>query len=67
MFPPRGRLKINFDGAYSSELKKGGIGVIVRDDTGKCLTALTRFFPYAASALHMEVEACRAGLLMFFF
>ncbi|KAK9924950.1 hypothetical protein M0R45_033291 [Rubus argutus] len=62
-FPPSGRLKINFDGAFCAELNSGGIGVIVRDDHGHCLAALHRSVKYAFSAFNVEVEACRVGML----
>ena len=41
----------------------GGIGVVVRDNQGNCVAALARHLPLASSALHVELEACRAGLL----
>ncbi|PRQ57087.1 putative ribonuclease H-like domain, reverse transcriptase zinc-binding domain-containing protein [Rosa chinensis] len=62
--PPSGRLKINVDGAFCLEDGRGGIGVVVRDDSGKGIAALARPFVHAHSILHMEAEACRAGLLL---
>ncbi|XP_062028933.1 uncharacterized protein LOC133744926 [Rosa rugosa] len=64
VFPPRGRLKINVDGAYKSNAGSGGIGVVVRDDMGIFRGAWSRKIPYMCSAFHGEAEACRAGLLM---
>ncbi|KAM1074342.1 hypothetical protein ACFX2B_019110 [Malus domestica] len=32
--PPSRRLKLNFDGAWRGENLLGGVGIIVRDDTG---------------------------------
>ncbi|XP_024156142.1 uncharacterized protein LOC112164137 [Rosa chinensis] len=64
MFPPRGRLKINVDGAYKSNEGCGGIGVVVRDEMGIFRGARSRKIPYMYSAFHGEAEACRAGLLM---
>ncbi|XP_024164033.1 uncharacterized protein LOC112171021 [Rosa chinensis] len=62
--PPSGRLKLNIDGAYLADSGKGRIGVVVRDETGVCVAAFARHVPYALSALHMEVEAIRASLLI---
>lgn len=58
--PPSGRLKINVDGSYRVAMGMGGIGVVVRDEFGKCHAAFPRHFPYALSALQMELEAHRA-------
>lgn len=62
--PPSGRLKINIDGAYNAKLAQSGIKVIIRDEHGLCMAAFAHHIPYSSSALHMEVEACRAGLLI---
>ncbi|XP_024171590.1 uncharacterized protein LOC112177537 [Rosa chinensis] len=62
--PPRGRLKINIDGAFRSESGTGGIGVVVRDDLGIGLVVIARPFLQAHSAINMEAEACRDGLLL---
>ncbi|XP_024179050.1 uncharacterized protein LOC112185076 [Rosa chinensis] len=62
--PPSGRLKVNVDGSYRADHGDGGVGVMMRDENGMCLSALVRYFPHASSALHMEAEACRAGLLL---
>ncbi|KAL6128596.1 hypothetical protein ACLB2K_071951 [Fragaria x ananassa] len=60
--PPSGRLKINVDGAFNGSVGSGGIGVIVRDENGLGIAAVARPVKHAHSALHMKVEACRAGL-----
>jgi ribonuclease HI len=62
--PPSGRLKINVDGAYRADGEVGGIGMVVRDGGENCLVAFACHIPYAASAIQMEVEACRAGLFI---
>ncbi|KAL6225972.1 hypothetical protein ACLB2K_004820 [Fragaria x ananassa] len=51
-------------GAFLEDRIVGGIGVIARDENGTCMAALSRHIPYANSALHMEAEAIRAGLLI---
>ena len=38
--PPAGVIKINFDGSVKMVDKRGGIGVIARDDKGEVLGAL---------------------------
>ncbi|KAL6223089.1 hypothetical protein ACLB2K_006479 [Fragaria x ananassa] len=65
--PPSGRLKINVDGAFRKEERTGRVGVIARDGQGRCVAALSRHIPYAQSALHVEAEAVRAGLLIAFY
>ncbi|KAM5564827.1 hypothetical protein ABKV19_019070 [Rosa sericea] len=62
--PPSGRLKINVDGAFRVEDGSGGIGVVVRNETGMGIAALAKPFLHAHSVLNMETEACRAGLLL---
>ncbi|PRQ31117.1 putative ribonuclease H-like domain, reverse transcriptase zinc-binding domain-containing protein [Rosa chinensis] len=42
----------------------GGIGVVVRDDLGTGIAAIAKPFLHAHSAINMEAEACRAGLLL---
>lgn len=60
--PPSGRLKINVDGSFIHQMAKGGVGVVIRDDNGKCVAAFARSLPHSFSALQTEVEACRAGI-----
>lgn len=40
------------------------VGVIVHGENGICIAAFARSFSPVLSALHMEPEACRAGLLI---
>lgn len=58
-FPPSGRLKINVDGAFRPKQQQGGIGAVVRNESGQCLAAFARPIPFASSALHVEAESCR--------
>ncbi|XP_062021202.1 uncharacterized protein LOC133737713 [Rosa rugosa] len=62
--PPRGRLKVNMDGAYRSESGQYGLGVVARDGDGTCMAALARPLSFVTSPLHVEAEAVRAGLLL---
>lgn len=63
-FPPRGLLKINFDGAFHPDSHKGGIDVVVRDGEGLCVATFHRSITHATSTIHVETEACRASLLI---
>ena len=38
---PTGLLKVNFDGAYFAEENKAGIGIIICNDVGLVMAALT--------------------------
>ncbi|KAL6178236.1 hypothetical protein ACLB2K_049755 [Fragaria x ananassa] len=62
--PPSGRLKINIDGSFIDSNRCGGVGVVVRNDMGLGIAAVARPFKHAHSALNMEFEACRIGLLL---
>ncbi|PRQ54504.1 putative ribonuclease H-like domain-containing protein [Rosa chinensis] len=62
--PPSGRLKLNVDGAFQMDTGQGGIGAVIRDENGRFLAAIARPFSFVCSALHMELEAMRAGLLL---
>ncbi|XP_062014420.1 uncharacterized protein LOC133730938 [Rosa rugosa] len=62
--PPRGRLKINIDGSFCVETGSGGVGVVVRNYEGMCMATFARTVQYAESAIHMEAEALKAGLLI---
>ncbi|XP_062014464.1 uncharacterized protein LOC133730996 [Rosa rugosa] len=62
--PPSGRLKIKIDGAFDAVTSNGGIGVVVRNEERLGVAAFARPFVHAHSALNMEVEACRVGLLL---
>lgn len=55
--------ELNVDGAFQPNSQRGGVGV-VRDENGICIAAFARSFSPVLSALHMEAEACRAGLLI---
>ncbi|XP_062014305.1 uncharacterized protein LOC133730800 [Rosa rugosa] len=64
VYPPRGRLKINVDGAFRGNNEAGGVGVVVRDEQGRFKGAWSRSISNLCSAYHSEAEACRVGLLM---
>jgi ribonuclease HI len=59
---PRGDvLKINCDGAFSTETKTGGWGFVVRDQYGDIRGAGAGFIPRAVSAAQAEMLACEAA------
>jgi hypothetical protein len=62
--PPSGRLKINLEGVLRAKEIVGGAGVIVRDEYGQCVAALTKHVPFATSSLHVLLVACRSGMEM---
>ncbi|XVF72903.1 hypothetical protein PTKIN_Ptkin12aG0158100 [Pterospermum kingtungense] len=39
--PTMGRVKVNFDGAISLADKRGGIGVVIKNEEGECMGALS--------------------------
>lgn len=41
-----------------------GIGIIMRDEKGRCIAALQRTINHASSAIGVEAEACRTGILL---
>ena len=54
--PPMGMIKVNFDGAFFRDIRKAGIGVIVRDSNSKAIATLSEqaclpFSPEIAEAM----------------
>ena len=54
--PPVGTVKVNFDGAILKDIRKAGIGVIVRDSNGQAIASLSEqtslpFSPEIAEAM----------------
>jgi ribonuclease HI len=62
--PPVGCMKVNYDGAVFSEANKGGIGVIIRNEMGLPMIALSQKIPYPGSSTLMEALALRRALLL---
>nr|AAP53315.2 retrotransposon protein, putative, unclassified [Oryza sativa Japonica Group] len=60
--PPLNFVKINTDGAYSSNMKQGGWGFVIRDQTGAVLQAGAGPAAYLQDAFHAEVVACAAAI-----
>ncbi|XP_050258927.1 uncharacterized protein LOC126703917 [Quercus robur] len=56
-----GLLKVNFDGALFAEENKVGLGIIICNDDGLVIAALTQQIPLPTSVEMVEVlAACRA-------
>ena len=55
-------LKINVDGALSKPSCSAGIGVVIRDDVGSIVVALSKHFHVPLGPLEVEAKAFEAGL-----
>jgi hypothetical protein len=60
--PEHGYLKINTDGAYDVNLLAGGTGVMLRNEDGTFVKAISCRLPHVTSSLVAEAEAWRDGL-----
>lgn len=60
--PLVGWAKINVDGAFNPEDGLGGLGIIIRDSSGKVLLSSWRFIRRCSSVLESELLACLEGL-----
>ena len=59
--PPLGCYKVNVDGAVFKDRGHCGIGVVVRNDKGQIMGALSKIFPYPLGALGIEAKATEVG------
>ena len=61
--PPEGSLyKVNVDGAVFSAQKESGIGVIIRDEVGLVVAAMSKKVKAPLSPLEIEAKAFEVGL-----
>ncbi|KAM5569439.1 hypothetical protein ABKV19_016788 [Rosa sericea] len=60
--PPIGCVKLNIDGAFMLASGSGGIGMVLRDNTGQFLAAKGRPVMGLMSAEHAELLACKEAL-----
>ena len=57
--PSPGLFKINFDGATFEYLNQAGIGVVIRDEHGLVIVALSQRIPLPSSMSMVEALAAR--------
>ncbi|MQM10730.1 hypothetical protein Taro_043626 [Colocasia esculenta] len=62
--PPKGRLKLNVDGAFKATTNEAGGGGILRDYKGNMCYAFAKPYYHLKSSLVAEAFALRDGLLM---
>ena len=60
--PPPGWFKVNMNGALFSTAKQSDIGVMVRDEEGNVIAALSRKLDLPLGALEIEAKALEAGI-----
>ena len=59
--PPLGWYKVNVDGAVFKELGHYGIGVVVQNDKGQIMGALSKLLPNPLDALETEAKVGEIG------
>ncbi|KAL0017657.1 hypothetical protein SO802_004726 [Lithocarpus litseifolius] len=59
--PPHGWYKVNTDGAVFPKQKWAGIGVIVRDEQGRVVAAMSKRLQVPLGALEIEAKALEAA------
>lgn len=60
--PPAGWVKLNVDGSYHPDSRTGGIGMVLRDDTGGIIFSSCRYlFTCASPLIEAELATCREG------
>ncbi|KAF5455283.1 hypothetical protein F2P56_024878 [Juglans regia] len=60
--PPRGFLKLNVDGVVFSDVRKAGVGVVLRDDKGKLVMATSKIENEVDNPSTIELLALLRGL-----
>ena len=60
--PQNGRYKVNVDGAVFSRLKSSGIGVVIRNEDGLIMGAMSKNLPLPLGALEVEAKALEGGI-----
>ncbi|RLM84340.1 hypothetical protein C2845_PM04G09020 [Panicum miliaceum] len=62
--PGEGWAKVNVDGAYDATTGEGGVGVVIRDNSGSVLLTAWKFIQRGQDAEEVEALACAEGLLL---
>jgi ribonuclease HI len=60
--PTVGWFKCNTDGAFYEQRWKGATGAVLRDDQGRFVRGVAKWYDHCLDALTMEAMACRDGL-----
>ena len=60
--PQNGRYKVNVDGAVFSRLKSSGIGIVIRNEDGLIMGAMSKNLPVPLGALEVEAKALEGGI-----
>ena len=61
--PPHGWYKINIDGATFKDEGHSGLGIIVRNDRGEIMGALSKRIRFPLGALEAEAKAAECGVI----
>ena len=62
MPPPLGSFKVNVDGALFSKTKQSGVGVMVRDEKGNVIAAMSRKLDFPLEVLETKAKALEIGV-----
>ncbi|KAM0891479.1 hypothetical protein ACQ4PT_026378 [Festuca glaucescens] len=62
--PPMGWVKLNVDGSFDAESRTGGVGMILRDDSGEIIFSACRALNSCSSPLETELAACMEGIAL---
>ena len=60
--PQKGRYKVNVDGAVFTSLKSSGIEVVIRNEDGLIMGAMSKNLPLPLGALEVEAKALEGGI-----
>ena len=60
--PQKGRYKVNVDGAVFTSLKSIGIEVVIRNEDGLIMGAMSKNLPLPLGALEVEAKALEGGI-----
>ncbi|EEC68693.1 hypothetical protein OsI_37162 [Oryza sativa Indica Group] len=62
--PRLGWMKLNVDGSFDADRGKGGISMILRDNSGSTVFAACKSLDSCKNALEAEIRACMEGLIL---